>query len=187
MGSTPPYFLSGDNICRIRSLDSRETIMKNHQLARQGGFTLIELMIVIAIVGILAAIALPAYQDYTVRAEVSEGLAFAAEAKTSIAEYYATQGVMPTAAQAGLTTNPNTDVVASIKYADGSGLIGVGLQAGVVPGTALNVGFTLSAITRTGSRSIIWSCGTTATGLAADAGGLTGNVEAKYLPSSCRG
>lgn len=161
--------------------------MKLQRKARQRGFTLIELMIVIAIVGILAAIALPAYQDYTIRARVSEGLAFAAEAKTTIAEFYATQGFMPTLAQAGLETNPNTDVVASVFYADNSGLIGIGLQADIIPGGALNEGFTLSAITRTGTRNIIWSCGTTVTGLGADAAGLSGNVDAKYLPSSCRG
>ncbi|MEO1080531.1 MAG: pilin [Pseudomonadota bacterium] len=69
----------------------------------QQGFTLIELMIVIAIVGILAAIALPAYQDYTIRARMSEALATMAEAKTSIAEFTAARGVLPAdAEQAGI-------------------------------------------------------------------------------------
>ena len=67
---------------------------------KQQGFTLIELMIVIAIVGILAAIALPAYQDYTVRAKVSEGLVALAEAKTTIAEYYSANNYLPSLAAA---------------------------------------------------------------------------------------
>ena len=71
----------------------------------QQGFTLIELMIVVAIVGILAAIALPAYQDYTVRAKVSEGIARLDEAKTSVAEYYSSNSAFPAgAATAGFNT-----------------------------------------------------------------------------------
>ena len=61
----------------------------------QKGFTLIELMIVVAIIGILAAIAMPAYQDYTIRAQVSEGLTLAAAAKAAVAEFYANKGKWP--------------------------------------------------------------------------------------------
>jgi type IV pilus assembly protein PilA len=62
---------------------------------QQHGFTLIELMIVVAIIGILTSIAIPAYRDYTVRAKASEGLALAGPAKTGIVEYYASAGVLP--------------------------------------------------------------------------------------------
>ena len=83
----------------------------------QQGFTLIELMIVIAIVGILAAVALPAYQDYTIRAKMSEPLALMGEAKTSITEYFVANGVMPANnTQAGIRTNIDTDIVASLNF-----------------------------------------------------------------------
>lgn len=72
----------------------------------QKGFTLIELMIVVAIIGILAAVALPAYQDYTVRAKMSEVVGLAAAAKTSISEYYVSMGEMPADADAaGVNTS----------------------------------------------------------------------------------
>ena len=73
----------------------------------QKGFTLIELMIVVAIIGILAAIAIPAYQDYTIRAQVSEGLTLAAAAKSAVAETFANRGKAPTnRAAAGMTSTP---------------------------------------------------------------------------------
>lgn len=149
----------------------------------QKGFTLIELMIVIAIVGILAAIALPAYQDYTVRAKMAEPMGFLAEAKTTLSEFYATQGAFPSAEQAGLNTNPNTQIVASIKYtASDNGRVGVTIQpAGIVPGVvAAGSGFSLSPVTATGSLTLQWVCGGSA------ATGVT-NIPAKYLPSTCRG
>ena len=72
----------------------------------QKGFTLIELMIVVAIIAILAAIALPAYQDYVARSQVSEAMSLSSGAKTAVAEYYADRGAWPTSnTQAGLTPN----------------------------------------------------------------------------------
>ena len=152
---------------------------------KQQGFTLIELMIVIAIVGILAAIALPAYQDYTVRAKVSEALARLAEAKTSVAEYYSANGYFPdSSAKAGLNTNPDTDIVASLVYIGASsGIVsklGVQLQAGVIPtSTSTQYSFVLSGVTQSG-RTLRWICKPEAVGSAT-------LLETKYLPANCRG
>ena len=150
---------------------------------KQQGFTLIELMIVIAIVGILAAIALPAYQDYTVRAKVSEALANLAEAKTTIAEYYSANNAFPSVAAAGLNSSPNTDIVASIIYSSAGNLplLEAQVKSEIVPGaTAGEVySFVLSGTTGSGNR-VIWTC------KPADGTG-DGRLETKYLPANCRG
>lgn len=144
----------------------------------QKGFTLIELMIVIAIVGILAAIALPAYQDYTVRAKMSEPLATLAEAKTTIAEYYSANGVVPRdATVAGINGDPDKEIVASIIYTSSGGpMLRAKVQPGVIPGGGTGNSFVLSGTTRA-DRSIDWVCKP----------GATTPVEVKYLPANCRG
>ena len=150
---------------------------------KQQGFTLIELMIVIAIVGILAAIALPAYQDYTVRAKMSEALARMAEGKTTIAEYYAANGSFPSVAASGINSNPNTDIVASLIYSvqGGEPLLEAAVQAQVIPGSAGPDSFVLSGYTTAGN-TVEWKCKSAATA------GQTGTaIAVKYLPANCRG
>jgi type IV pilus assembly protein PilA len=154
----------------------------NIQKSTQQGFTLIELMIVIAIVGILAAIALPAYQDYTVRAKMSEALAALAESKTSVSEYYATNGYMPEDADAaGINGNPNTDIVGSIKYVSSGSLpiIAAQILHANLPSESADAYFALSGVTDAG-QTLRWIC---KPGDTAGANPMPG----KYLPANCRG
>ena len=149
---------------------------------KQQGFTLIELMIVIAIVGILAAIALPAYQDYTVRAKMSEALANMAESKTSIAEYFSANNKLPaSAAVAGILTDIGTDIVASVKYSSPGGLplLEAVIQEAVIPNGSGLYNFVLSGTTSDGNR-LVWKC-------KAEGGSTGTTMVAKYLPANCRG
>lgn len=142
----------------------------------QKGFTLIELMIVVAIIGILAAIALPAYQDYTARSQMSEALSLAGGARTAVTEFYTSNGQFPSNNQsAGLAATP-TDI--SGNYVNSVTVSG-GLITVAMKGTGISEGIrsktmVLSATTNAGS--VEWTC---------KAGGANA-VDAKYLPSSCR-
>jgi len=141
----------------------------------QAGFTLIELMIVVAIIGILAAVALPAYQDYTIRAKMAEVVGLAAAAKTSVSEYYVSIGNMPTGpAGAGVNTSAaQSTYVSTVAYAN------TGTTVGTLTYTVANLGTAAVgnvAFVGTGSNNgVQWVCNTAAT-----------TVPDKFLPANCR-
>jgi len=133
----------------------------------QQGFTLIELMIVVAIIGILAAVAIPAYQDYTTRAKITEVIALGSAAKTSISEFYLTEGSMPgSAAAAGVNMSTDqSDYVTTIAYNNGA--VTYTVSTGDATGTVIFAG--------TGSSDgVKWTCS-------------TGSLPDKYMPANCRG
>ena len=149
-------------------------------MKKQQGFTLIELMIVVAIIGILAAIAIPAYQDYTIRAQVSEGLNLSGGAKAAVSEFSMDTGRFPSDnTTAGIATTA-TDI--NGKYVTA---VAVGVTGGVAPGiievtygndahaTLTGANLVLSPVQNAGS--VEWVCRTGATVIAP-----------KHLPSACR-
>ncbi|HEZ5935755.1 TPA: pilin [Neisseria meningitidis] len=161
----------------------------------QKGFTLIELMIVIAIVGILAAVALPAYQDYTARAQVSEAILLAEGQKSAVTEYYLNHGEWP--------ANNNSAGVASSSKIKGKYVKEVEVKNGVVTATMLSSGVNkeiqgkkLSLWAKRQNGSVKWFCGqpvkrddanakdVTADGVTADSGNE--KIDTKHLPSTCR-
>jgi type IV pilus assembly protein PilA len=173
----------------------------------QQGFTLIELMIVVAIIGILAAIAIPAYQDYTIRAKITEGLNLADSAKTSVAESFQSGGAtgLTAAGAAWNTSFSPTKYVSGITIATaagaGQGVITVSYSAAQISQLGANNTLLLSpyinnagaevALGSSGSASgnIDWACTSAGNATAAAqsmAAAAKGTVVTKYVPSNCK-
>lgn len=140
--------------------------------AIQKGFTLIELMIVVAIIGILAAIALPAYQDYTARAQMSEALILADGQKGAVTEYYADKGVFPGSnASAGIAAAGDISGKYVAQVAVGtSGVITASMKASQVAAGIASA--TLSLTPTASSGAVKWAC--------------TSSAQNKYVPAACR-
>lgn len=146
----------------------------------QKGFTLIELMIVIAIIGILAAIALPAYQDYVARSQMSEAFNLAGGQKGAVSEYYSDKGTWPANnAAAGISTTIDGKYVASVVVSAGGGAGGAAGSNGVITATMKATGVAKGVQGKTlvlkgtaNDGSFSWEC--------------SSDADKKYLPSSCR-
>ncbi|AGA31765.1 Fimbrial protein precursor (Pilin) [Thioalkalivibrio nitratireducens DSM 14787] len=141
-----------------------------HARHTQQGFTLIELMIVVAIIGILAAIALPAYQDYTVRAKMSEAITAASSARTTIAEYVSTFSDLPTDGYSVEAQESNFVNAVRWQNQQIEVLVSNEVGGGIADDSILFLrptGYT------TGAGQVVWECGSTA-------------IAQKYLPATCR-
>lgn len=142
----------------------------------QQGFTLIELMIVVAIIGILAAVALPAYQDYTVRARVSELMLAVSAGKTPVAEFYQLRSVLPNTGSVQVDSQAS-QYVSSVAW-NGSAIVGTAAGSAAMGNSAAG-GATIQmrAVTQAGGNAVLnWECGP----------GPGTPMPKKYLPASCK-
>jgi type IV pilus assembly protein PilA len=157
----------------------------------QKGFTLIELMIVVAIIGILAAVALPAYQDYTVRAKMSEVILALSACRTTVTEIYQSGGVQPAGNGWGCGENGGSGTPVSSKYVNQITTNNMGVIFATVTGINTDVNNKILSLVplsnastaadytkNSGAGLFGWTCGSSVTGT---------TVSAKYLPGSCRG
>lgn len=143
--------------------------------ARQSGFTLIELMIVVAIIGILAAVAVPQYQNYTIRAQVTEAITALGVEKTAVTEYYMSESTLPSNVAAyGGNTGAFGDVVSEISWNDTNKHIVATVTGTLASDIGTNQDVAMKADTSGGS--LVWNCGPTS----------SNGLPTKYLPASCR-
>lgn len=172
--------------------------MKNMKINQQG-FTLIELMIVVAIIGILAAVAIPAYTDYTVRSQVTEGLTLTKEVKVAVGEFRADRGRLPTthaSASLPLATSITGSYVEQVAW-DGTG--GITITYGnkvnaVIDQATITMAAATPGGTVTSSSPLTWVCGNAAfpalpanmAYVGATAAAVSANMENKFMPSACR-
>jgi type IV pilus assembly protein PilA len=166
--------------------------------AIQKGFTLIELMIVVAIIGILAAIAIPAYQDYTIRSQVTEGLNLAGSVKAAVAETYADRGAWPeNNLEAGIVDDTGAAVEPSGKYVTGIAISNGTINITYGGQSNENIdGDVLSLVPKVSTNDdVIWLCGyNDGTGMAEAPGdpdsgasdASTTDIAPKYVPAACR-
>ena len=138
----------------------------------QKGFTLIELMIVVAIIGILAAVAIPAYQDYIARSQVSEAVSLTAGGKTPLAEYYNDKGIWPGAAS-DVIGNQTGKYVSMITLGGNVGTTGTISVEARMKGTTINSAITGGTLVLTSTDAKNWSC-------------TSGNLGPKFRPAACR-
>lgn len=178
-----------DDVVADAVLEARGPL--NNGWPLQAGFTLIELMIVVAIIGILAAIAIPAYEDYVVRSQAMEGVTLAGEVKSAVAEYYATSGSFPADLNAiGMDNGsaPSGKYTKSVTVKDGLIVIAYGGAASDAITKIGDTGLSIApGITHGGQ--MVWVCGYAAPPadvvMAADASTST-SIPRKYLPGVCR-